>query len=46
MRCVILVEVLAVVISHALGVLINDRTLAQQRAIEEIHDRHHEMVVP
>ena len=46
MRCVILVEVLAVVISHGLSVLLTDRTAAQQRAIEEIHDRHHDLVMP
>jgi hypothetical protein len=44
MRCVIVVELLAVFISHALSVLVNDRTAAQQQAIEEIHDRHHNMV--
>ncbi len=44
MRSVIAVELLAVFISHALSVLINDRTAEQHRAIEEIHDRHHNMV--
>jgi hypothetical protein len=44
MKCVILVELLAVLMSHALSVLVNDRTAAQQQAIEEIHDRHHNMV--
>lgn len=46
MRCVIMVEVLAVIISHGLSVLINDRTAVQQRAIEEIHERHHSLVIP
>ena len=39
-----MVELLALFTSHALSVLINDRTAAQQQAIEEIHDRHHNMV--
>lgn len=43
MKCIIAVELLAVFISHALSVLVNDRTAAQQQAIEEIHDRHHNM---
>jgi len=46
MRCVILVEVLALIISHGLSVLMNDRTAAQQKAIEEIHDRHYDLVTP
>lgn len=41
-----MVEVLALIISHSLSVLINDRTAAQQRAIEEIHDRHYDLVMP
>jgi hypothetical protein len=45
MRCVILVEILTLIMSHALSVLINDRTEAQQQAIQEIYDRHHNMVI-
>jgi hypothetical protein len=47
MRCVILVEILALIVSHAAGVLLADRTPEQQAAIDEIQERHdHYRVTP
>jgi hypothetical protein len=41
MRCVILIEVLALIVSHAVGVLVSQRTPEQHEAIEEIQERHY-----
>lgn len=39
MRAILLIEVLALMLGHAAGVLLSDRTPEQQQAIEDIQDR-------
>lgn len=39
MRCVLLIEFLAIMLSHAASVLLSERTIEQQQALEDIQNR-------